>query len=168
MSEGAGATEGPERRPAWLRSFRIYLTGIAAGNLAWETLQLPLYTIWETGLPRAQAFAVVHCTAGDLLIALSALTLSLLLAGHESWPHRRFWVVAGLTLIFGVAYTIFSEWLNVVVRASWAYSDRMPLVAAFGLRIGLAPLLQWIAVPAMAFTLVRFIGSRAPRPRRRP
>ena len=66
-----------------MRGFRAYLSAITGGNLAWETLQLPLYTIWETGAPRAQAIAVVHCTGGDLLIALSALMLALLLAGHK-------------------------------------------------------------------------------------
>src|SRR5205807_9351338 len=60
-------------------------------------------------------------------------------------------------LILGVAYTAFSEWLNIVVRQSWAYSERMPLIPLFGFRIGLSPLLQWIIVPATAFGLVRWI-----------
>jgi len=148
------AASGPDGRPAWLRGFRAYLSAIAVGNLAWETLQLPLYAVWETGAPRAQAIAVVHCTGGDLLIALSALMLALVLAGHESWPHRRFWAVASLTLLFGAAYTTFSEWLNVVVRTSWAYSERMPIIPVFGFRLGLAPLLQWIVVPLAAFAAV--------------
>ena len=144
MREKIEAASGPHGRPAWLRGFRAYLSAITVGSLAWETLQLPLYTVWETGAPRAQAIAVVHCTGGDLLIALSALMLALLLAGHESWPHRRFWV----------AYTTFSEWLNVVVRTSWAYSERMPVIPVFGFRLGLAPLLQWTVVPLAAFAAV--------------
>jgi len=139
----------------WLRGLRVYLTSVATANLAWEVLQLPLYTIWDSGTLRAQAFAVVHCTGGDLLIALSALMLALLIAGDSGWPHRRFGRVAALAVLFGLSYTAFSEWLNMVVRASWAYSDRMPVIAAFGLRLGLAPLLQWVVVPAAAFTVTR-------------
>ena len=58
-------------------------------------------------------------------------------------------------MIFGLAYMLFSEWLNVVVRASWAYSERMPAITLFGLTIGLSPLLQWVVVPVTAFTITR-------------
>ncbi|MBI1774074.1 MAG: hypothetical protein HYR63_01880 [Proteobacteria bacterium] len=65
----------------------------------------------------------------------------------------RFREVAVATVLIGIAYTIFSEWLNVQVRGSWAYSALMPVVP--GTAIGLAPLLQWIAIPLLAFRLVR-------------
>ncbi len=116
---------------------------------------------------REQAFAVLHCTLGDLLIALSALTLALLIFADHAWPMRRFWRAAGAALIFGIGYTIFSEWLNVVVRASWAYSEWMPVVSLFGQTIGLSPLLQWMLVPAAAFGLARGIvlaNSKVPPP----
>jgi hypothetical protein len=140
---------------AWLRGLRAYLGVVAGGNLVWEVLQLPLYTIWQTGTAREQAFAVVHCTLGDLVIALSTLVLGLVLVGDDSWPRRRFWPVAILTIVLGVGYTARSEWLNVVVRAAWAYSELMPVISAFGVKIGLSPLLQWIAVPAAAFAVAR-------------
>ena len=142
-----------------LRGLRTYLGLIAAGNLVWEGLQLPLYTIWSTGTAREQAFAVLHCTMGDLLIALSTLTLALVIAGDASWPAGRFRQVAGFALIFGIAYAIFSEWLNVTVRASWAYSERMPVLSMFGLRIGVSPLLQWIVVPAAAFAITKGVTA---------
>ena len=53
----------------WLRAFRVYLGASIAFHFCWEALQLPLYTIWRTGSGREIAFAVVHCTAGDLMIA---------------------------------------------------------------------------------------------------
>jgi hypothetical protein len=140
---------------AWLKALRVYLGVTAVGNLAWETLQLPLYTIWVTGTVREQAFAVVHCTLGDLLIALSTLMLALIVVGDDSWPKGRFWQVTGLAVIFGISYTAFSEWLNVVVRASWSYSELMPIVTVFGVKIGLSPLLQWVVVPAAAFLIAR-------------
>lgn len=141
--------------PRWLAAFRTYLGLVAGGNLVWETLHLPLYTIWTTGSAGDQVFAVAHCTLGDLLIALSTLTLALFLAGDDAWPARRFWQVAALALVFGVAYTGFSEWLNVVIRASWAYSDLMPVISIGRLRIGLSPIMQWIVVPAAAFALTQ-------------
>ena len=62
----------------WLRAFRIYFGTIAIGNLAWESLQLPLYTIWTAGTFGEQVFAVVHCTGGDMLIALAGLVVAML------------------------------------------------------------------------------------------
>jgi hypothetical protein len=65
----------------------------------------------------------------------------------------RFWRVALLAIVLGAAYTVYSEWLNVSVRAAWAYSDRMPLISLFGLKTGLSPLLQWVIVPAATFKI---------------
>jgi hypothetical protein len=144
----------------WIRALRIYLTAVAVANLIWETLQLPLYTIWQTGTLRTQAFAIVHCTIGDLIIALCALTVALIVSGDGEWPQRRFQTVAILAILLGLAYTVFSEWLNVVVRASWAYSDLMPVVTAFGLRVGLSPLLQWIVIPTAALIITKRLSER--------
>ena len=128
---------------------------ILIGNLLWEIAHLPLYTIWTSGSRSENAFAVFHCTLGDVLIALSGLVGALVVAGNNEWPRSRFWPVFILTITFGVGYTAFSEWLNVVVRASWAYSDRMPVVTLFGHNFGLSPLLQWIVVPSAAFAFAR-------------
>lgn len=157
---------------AWLPAVRIYLAIIAVGNLIWEAAHLPLYTIWTTGTMREQAFAVVHCTGGDLLIATSSLVIGLILVGDSQWPGRRFLHVAGLTMLLGVGYTIFSEWLNIIIRQSWAYSDLMPIVTILGFKVGLSPVFQWIIVPSFAFWMaVRYNStvkalSEGPRPER--
>ncbi len=49
----------------WLLT--LYFFVIAAGNFVWESLHLPLYTIWLQGTRGENAFAVVHCTGGDIL-----------------------------------------------------------------------------------------------------
>lgn len=144
----------------WIRALRIYLTAVGVANLIWETLQLPLYKIWRTGTVQTQAFAIVHCTIGDMIIALCVLTVAIVATGDGEWPQKRFQRVAILAVLLGLAYTVFSEWLNVVVRASWAYSDLMPVVTAFGLRVGLSPLLQWIAIPTVAFIIVKRLSER--------
>lgn len=115
--------------------------------------QLPLYTIWRTGSLGEKAFAVLHYTGGDLLIGLSALTVALVLTGDDEWPERGFARTTALTIALGVGYTIFSEWLNIVVRAAWQYSELMPVVPVIG--TGLSPLLQWLLVPTASLYVAR-------------
>ena len=136
---------------SWHAGLRRYLLVIALGNLAWEFAQMPLYTLWATGSWGEIVFAGVHCTGGDILIAVSTLIIALLSLGSAAWPAERFGPVAALTIVLGVGYTTFSEWLNIVVRAAWAYSDLMPVFSFFGFHVGLSPLLQWIVVPIAAF-----------------
>lgn len=69
------------------------------------------------------------------------------------WPSHGCARVAAVAIVLGVAYTVFSEWLNVAVRESWAYAPAMPRVPPLG--TGLSPLLQWIIVPLAAFTWAR-------------
>ena len=136
-------------RGSWLATLRRFLIFIAAGNLARESAQLPLCTIWYEGTPGEIAFAVAHCTGGDILIASASLLLALLLAARPTWPHETYRRVAALTVAFALPYTVFSEWLNTEVRGSWAYSELMPVVPV--LDAGLAPLAQWIVIPIAAF-----------------
>ena len=143
-----------DRTDAWRLVLRRYFLVVAVGNLAWETAQLPLYTIWREGTARTMAVAVLHCTAGDLLIAAATPLLSLMILGH-GWPMRTAAVcgVAAATTVAGVGYTVFSEWLNIVVRQSWAYSDLMPVIP--GLGTGVSPVAQWIVIPAAGFWWAR-------------
>ncbi len=144
-------TIGPSE---WLTGLRSILLASALGHLAWEIVQLPLYTIWFEGTPTEIVFAIAHCTGGDLLITTSALVAALLVFGRD-WPTDRvaYRNVMIAVIVLGVGYTIFSEWLNVNVRGAWAYGPWMPRIPPLG--TGLTPLLQWIVVPAGVFLLVR-------------
>jgi hypothetical protein len=154
MSDDHGSGTDPTAMPgAWLLVLRRYVGAIAVGNLAWEFAQLPLYTIWHEGSPRRIAFAAVHCTGGDVLIASSALVGSLLVLGGSRWPYRRYETVAAAAVIGGLAYTIFSEWLNTEIRGSWTYAGSMPQLPLIG--TGLAPLVQWLVIPPLAFWWAR-------------
>jgi hypothetical protein len=137
----------------WLTVLRRYLLFAAVANLVWEVLQLPLYTIWSEATGRKLTFAVLHCTGGDLLITLSSLVLALILVGYREWPAQGFTRVAGLAIVFGVSYTVFSEWLNIVVRKSWAYSELMPVIPVID--TGLSPFAQWIVIPLAGFWWAR-------------
>ena len=123
-------------------------------NLAWELAQLRLYTIYQQDAATL-AYALAHCTAGDMLIA--GFTYLVAAAATRSWRWPLQHPLSGLAAAIpaGVAYTALSEWLNVYVKGSWAYTDAMPLV--FG--IGLAPLLQWLVLPAVQVAVLRRVDQ---------
>lgn len=131
------------RAAAWMIGFS------AAGHLVWEIAQLPLYTLWAKGTRGEQVFAVAHCTAGDVIIAGTVLTAAIVLGRAWSWPHGQWPRVIGLAIPLGIAYTAYSEWLNVYLRASWSYSPAMPLLTVGNIGLGVAPLLQWVVIPFM-------------------
>jgi len=138
----------------------FYISLAAIGHSIWEAGQLPLYTLWWTGTPRAIVIALIHCTGGDWLITVTSLTAALVLAWRLRW--RPFgWRMIFTAIILGAAYTVFSEWLNVEIRRSWSYTATMPVVPLIG--TGLTPLLQWLVVPGLAFAIVAY---RERRPRR--
>lgn len=147
------------RAPApWLGMLRAYLATILPLMLAWEVAQLPLYTIWQTASWRELAVAVLHCTAGDGLLALVSLGIALLVVGDSGWPRTGFARVATTALVVGVAATAYLEWINVEIRRSWAYAAAMPRLPPFG--TGLAPVLQWLCLPLPAMLLARRLGDR--------
>jgi hypothetical protein len=65
------------------------------------------------------------------------------------------------TILLGAGDTILSEWLNVEIRRTWAYAPAMPIVPWLG--TGVAPLLQWLAVPSLAFVITAHRYGRATR-----
>ena len=143
----------------WLSALRTYLAATAVLDLLWEMAHLPLYTLWQSANLAAKAFAVFHCSLGDVLIAGVALVAALVVAGQRAWPERGFAPVALLTLAIGLGYTVFSEYRNVEVLHSWAYAGRMPRLPPFG--TGLTPVLQWMFVPSAALVLAWRYRGRA-------
>jgi hypothetical protein len=99
-----------------------------------------------------------HCTVGDILITTATLAAAAALARSLQWPPFG-WRMALTAILLGAAYTIFSEWLNVQIRRSWSYTAAMPVVP--GLGTGLAPLLQWLVVPSLAFAITAHRYRRA-------
>jgi hypothetical protein len=142
------AVTNPQRQAV----FR-FLTVMAAGHLLWEMAHVRLYTLWLTGSREDIVFAVLHCTVGDVMIATTSLAVALAVFGRSTWPARSFQGVAITTILLALAYTVFSEWLNIEVRQSWAYRPQMPVLPLVG--TGLTPILQWIAVPSVAFLWMR-------------
>ena len=129
-----------------------YLPWLAGLSLAWEIVQLPLYTIWSDA-PAYRVFAVAHCTVGDLLVGLAALGTALIVLRAGPLANWRWVRITAITTLAGVGYTFFSEWMNTSVRQSWEYSQLMPTLEVAGFAIGLSPLAQWLVLPPLALWL---------------
>lgn len=143
-------------RRSFLSTMLSYASVTLLLSLVWEAAQQPLYTSWSTAPRGDLVFAVIHCTAGDVIIATVSFALATLLYGRNDRPIIRFQVVLA-TIGLGLAYTMFSEWLNVYVRRAWAYSEWMPVL----LGVGLSPLLQWLIVPAASLVWINRRRARS-------
>lgn len=149
MTAAAPAPPRTATRPDWLTVLRRYFLFSLIGHLLWEIAHIPLYTIWIEGSVGEIAFAILHCTGGDLFIAFSTLLLALFALGSGDWPRQNRAPVLLAAVVMGVGYTIFSEWLNITVREAWAYRDIMPVIPVID--AGLTPFLQWLVVPVAAY-----------------
>jgi hypothetical protein len=147
-------------RRAWRLIAWGYLPWFALLNLAWEAAHVRLYTLWDEAQPAYIAFSVLHCTLGDVLIGSLALFLALILGRVGALPEWRWRRIAFFTVVLGVGYTMFSEWMNITIRRSWVYGDAMPRLHVGVFEIGLTPLAQWLLLPPLALYLARAYRSR--------
>jgi hypothetical protein len=132
-----------------------YLPWMLVLNLAWEAAHVRLYTLWQEAEAAYIAFSVSHCTLGDVVIGLAALMVALMLVRASSIAHWPWATVATITSLAGIAYTIFSEWMNITLLRSWTYAEGMPTLEIAGFEIGLTPLAQWLVLPPIALYLGR-------------
>lgn len=149
---------GPLRR-LWrtIPEVRLVLLALPLEAL-WEIAQFPLYDVGRTGDWRYTLYALAHCTVGDVLILLLSYELVALLRWNRHWLNARVLAPASSFVLFGVAYTVFSEIYNVRIVASWSYGERMPMVPMIG--VGAMPLLQWLLLPPVLLWLLWLIAPR--------
>lgn len=74
-------------------------------NAAWEAAQLPLYAL--AGDPDRLRIAryVIHCLAGDVLIATVLFLLAAALWRDAGWPRRRPWRGGAIVVVAGAWHT---------------------------------------------------------------
>jgi multidrug transporter EmrE-like cation transporter len=125
-------------------------------NLVWEIAQFPLYTLTADQNRLGVAYAVMHCTVGDVIIAVASFLLAGFALRDPDWTSSRPWTGGAIATAFGSIYTAYSEWVNVYQAGSWGYAPDMPLV--FG--IGVSPLLQWLVVPLLTLSILRMRAHR--------
>jgi hypothetical protein len=131
----------------WLMAPCWYGGLITGANLVWEMAQLPFYGLWRDDTPSAITFAILHCTAGDVLIAMTSVLTALLIMVRSSWPTVGAARTSLVATAIGITYTVFREWLNVLVQGSWTYAPTMPVLTPLG--TGLLPVLQWLILPPL-------------------
>jgi|GEM_PF-504097 len=141
------------RRKKWqssskFKAIRFYVLISFFLHTFWEIGHLPLYSLWLEDSLVVKTTYVFHCIVGDAVIAFTSLFIALIFSKNRKWPAKRFATTSAFTLVLGLVYLFFSEWLNVEIRQSWAYTDKMPTVPPLG--TGLSPLLQWIIIPTIA------------------
>ncbi len=138
-------------KPAWRLLGLRFVPIFALLSGLWEAAQLPFYTVWSEAGAGDIAFAVAHCTLGDVLIGMSALLLALILTrsgAPKTWNRPA---LIAITTVIGAGYTISSEWMNTRWLDAWAYSSWMPTLPLTG--TGLTPLLQWLVLPGAGLVL---------------
>ena len=123
-------------------------------NLAWEIAQVRLYAIWAAADGMTIAWSLLHCTVGDVLIALAMFALAGIALRRADWPASRPWAGSIIVVIGAMAFTAWSEWYNVYRAGNWSYTAGMPMI--FG--IGLSPLLQWLILPPVVVGAYRTLG----------
>lgn len=124
-------------------------------NLLWEVAQVRLYTIWAAADRMSVAWALLHCTLGDVVIALALFALAGVVLRCADWPGLRPWAGGAIVVLGALTYTAWSEWFNVYRAGNWGYTPSMPMI--FG--IGLAPLLQWLILPPVMVAAYRKLRS---------
>ena len=138
-------------------------------NLMWEIVHVRLYTIWAEADGMSVTWALLHCSLGDVVIALAMFAVAGIVLGRADWPASRPWTGGAIVVIGAMTFTAWSEWFNVHRAGNWSYTASMPMI--FG--IGLSPLMQWLILPPVMVGAYRKLGpvlfgqnsSQSPVPR---
>jgi hypothetical protein len=122
-------------------------------NLVWEFGQVPLYR----GLPSSGHWASIklcaRATLGDAVIAVVAFWVVAALVASRWWITAPSASQVACFVGIGLGIATALEWMAVHVQARWAYGTSMPMVPV--LRVGLAPVLQWVIVPSLVAWFVK-------------
>lgn len=140
-----------------IKPFVRWVVAAFALHAIWEIAHLPLYTLWDDPDRGRVVRYVLHCLAGDVLIAATTYLVAAIVFRDVDWPVRRPWPAGTFLLALGLAFTAASEWYNVYVLGAWAYKDTMPRVAG----LGLTPLLQWLVVPVLTILIQRRLARNS-------
>lgn len=124
-------------------------------NFPWEILQAPMFD----GMPDTPHWeAIKSCTratVGDVVIAIVAYWCVALTVGTRRWVIKPSTAQVLAFTGIGTSITVIIERLvlNGTWFQTWSYSPLMPMVPF--LKVGLTPMLQWIALSPLTIWLVR-------------
>ena len=123
-----------------------------AFHTTWEFLQDPLYAGLAGHLHAEVRIVCLKAAAGDVGITLASFYAAALAARSRLWFIRPTRAVVSAWFVTGLLLTIAFEW-RAAGNGEWIYAPSMPIVPV--LRVGLAPLAQWIVIPAILLFLIR-------------
>jgi hypothetical protein len=129
-------------------------------NFVWEFGQVPLYRDLPSQGHWASIKLCARATLGDVVIAVVAFWIVATLVGSRQWITTPSSLHVAGFLGVGLGISTALEWMAIHVQARWAYGTSMPMVPV--LRVGLAPVLQWVIVPPLVVWFVKrqLAGSR--------
>jgi hypothetical protein len=146
------ASKIASRHVACVRTLLVFALFAFLFHFAWEILQAPLFARMPKTSHWQATLACLKATFGDIGIALASFAVAALWSRSCAWfLHPSIQGLAAYTAA-GVLITIAFEWYA-ISTGRWAYSELMPVVP--GLRMGLSPLLQWLALPLVALYFLR-------------
>lgn len=135
------------------RTLAVFVLFSFLFHFAWEILQAPLFARMPMVSHWLATLVCLKATFGDVGIALASFAVG-------AWWERDWrWFVMPSNgalvayLAAGVLITIVLELHAVYWAGRWSYSELMPIVPL--LRVGLAPLLQWFALPLAVLLFLR-------------
>lgn len=122
-------------------------------NLVWEFGQVPLYRDLPSQGHWASIKLCVSATLGDAVIAVVAFLIVAAVVASRRWITAPSAVQVASFVGVGLAISTALEWMAIHVQARWVYGTSMPMVPI--LRVGLAPVLQWVIVPPLVVWFVK-------------
>jgi hypothetical protein len=144
--------------PVW----RIALYGFLL-NMLWEFVQCTvLYDMWSWGLWRGTAW-MWGGIAGDVVIVLGVVGLSRLAVGAGPLLDLS---LKGWVALLGVGFvaSVALEWAARALGL-WGYTSWMPTLTIGGRAVGLSPIAQVTALPALSVALaLRRESDATPQP----
>ena len=151
--EDIGSNVAASYRPTTLNILAVFSLCSFLFHFAWEILQGPLFAGMSDARHAAATLICLQATLGDVAIALVAFTTAAWFGNGRGWymtlPYRA--VAAYVTC--GVLITVVFEWYATQWSGRWTYSDLMPVIPL--LRVGIAPVLQWVVLPLLVLYFLR-------------
>ena len=123
-----------------------------AFHTTWEFLQDPLYA-GLAARPHADVrIACLQAAAGDVVMTLASFYVAATTSRSRFWFIHPTNVAVAAWFLTGLLLTVSLEW-RAAGNGEWMYAPSMPIVPI--LRVGLAPLAQWIVIPALLLFLIQ-------------
>ena len=114
-----GKRMSPFRRSDALKIIFAWAALSLVLNLAWEIVQLPLYEIPSARTTAQIAYAVAHCTAGDILIASASFLIAALALGDALAMTLLDWKVHGAAYAAAMRSVHESKCHRIGLRKDW-------------------------------------------------